>query len=150
PQSLAGPSHAMLSDWELGGIFIAQTGPPFSVTLTRDRARTGDSRVSSSSGGQRPNYNPAPGSSVNATNPGNPLNYIKTECVSFPALGQLGNLGRNTLRGPGLQEFDASLFKNWTVTQKTKLQFRIEAFNLFNKANFQAPKVKIFDGNGNI
>jgi hypothetical protein len=149
-ERLTGLSRAVLGDWELGGIFIAQTGPPFSVTLTRDRARTGDSRVSSTSGGQRPDYNPAPGCSVNAINPGNPLNYIRTECFSFPANGALGNLGRNTLRGPGLQDFDASLFKNWTVTQKTKLQFRIEAFNLFNKPNFQAPKVKIFDGNGNV
>jgi hypothetical protein len=88
---------------------------------------------------------------VNAINPGNPLNYIKTECFSFPALGTLGNLGRNTLRGPGLQDVDASLFKNWPLRHdRTRLQFRIEAFNLFNKANFQAPKVKIFDGSGAV
>jgi hypothetical protein len=73
------------------------------------------------------------------------------ECFSFPTLGQLGNLGRNTLRGPGLQEFDASLFKNWPVShERMRLQLRIEAFNLFNTANFQAPKVKIFDGTGNV
>ena len=46
--------------------------------------------------------------------------------------------------------FDASLFKNWALSpNRMRLQFRIEAFNLFNTANFQAPKVKIFDGNGN-
>jgi hypothetical protein len=146
PQSLAGASKALLDGWELGGVLIAQSGPPFTVTLQTDQARTGDSRVRSTSGGQRPNYNPAPGCSVNAINPGNPLNYIKTECFSFPALGQLGNLGRNTLRGPGLLDFDVSLFKNWS----TKLQFRVEVFNLFNRANFQAPKVKIFDGAGNV
>jgi hypothetical protein len=151
PGSLAGASKALLEGWELGGIFTAQSGPPFTVTIQADQARTGDSRVRSSSGGQRPNYNPAPGCSVNAINPGNPLNYIRTECFSFPALGQLGNLGRNTLRGPGLQEFDASLFKNWPLSHdRMRLQLRVEAFNVFNTANFQAPKVKIFDGSGNV
>ncbi len=121
------------------------------MTSQTDQARTGDSRVRSTSGGQRPNYNPAPGCSVNAINPGDPLNYIRTECFSFPALGQLGNLGRNTLRGPGMLNVDASLFKNWPLLHDhTKLQFRIEAFNLLNRANFQAPKVKIFDGTGNL
>ena len=149
--ALQGVSRTLLEGWEVGGIFTAQSGPPFTVTLQTDQARTGDSRVRSTSGGQRPNYNPAPGCSVNAINPDDPLNYINMACFSFPALGQLGNLGRNTLRGPGLHEFDASLIKNWPLAHdRTRLQFRIEAFNLFNTVNLQAPKVKIFDGNGNI
>src|SRR6266567_740135 len=65
PASFHGASRAVLGGWELGGIFSARSGAPFSVTLTRDRARTGDSRVGSSSGGQRPDYNPLPGCSVN-------------------------------------------------------------------------------------
>jgi hypothetical protein len=151
PGSFTGVSRALLGAWVLGGIFTAQTGPPFSVTLSTDQARTGDSRVGSSSGGQRPDFNPLPGCAVNATNPGNPSNYINTQCFSFPALGTLGNLGRNTLRGPGLQEFDLSLFKNWILwRERMRLQFRAEFFNLFNHANFQAPKVKVFDGDGNV
>lgn len=149
--SLTGASKAVLGGWELGGIFIARSGPPFSVTLLRDRAGTGDSRVQSTSGGQRPDFNPLPGCSVNAVNPGNPSNYIRTQCFAFPALGTLGNLGRNTLRGPGLQDYDFSLFKNWMLFgERVRLQFRAEAFNIFNKANYQSPKVKIFDGSGNV
>ncbi len=151
PGSLTGVSGALLGGWVLGGIFTAQTGPPFTVTLTTDRARTGDSRVRSSSGGQRPDFNPLPGCSVNAISPGNPSNYIKTECFSFPVLGELGDLGRNTLRGPGLQEFDFSVFKNWPLwRERMRLQFRTEFFNLFNHANYQAPKVKVFDGSGTV
>jgi hypothetical protein len=106
--------------------------------------------VGSSSGGQRPDFNPSPGCSVNAIDPGNPSNYIKTQCFAFPAPGILGNLGRNTLRGPGLQEFDFSLFKNWPFWREgVRLQFRAEFFNLFNHPNFQEPKTKIFDGKGN-
>lgn len=151
PDSLTGGSKAVLGGWELGGILTAQTGPPFTVTIQTDQARTGDSRVRSSSGGQRPNFNPAPGCAVNAINPGDPVKYIKTECFSFPALGELGNLGRNTLRGPGLKDVAASLLKNWPFSHdRMRLQFRVEAFNLFNTANLQAPKVKIFDGSGNV
>jgi hypothetical protein len=107
--------------------------------------------VRSTSGGQRPDFNALPGCSVNAINPGSVSSYIKTACFSWPALGTLGNLGRNTLRGPGLQEYDFSLFKNWALwRERMKLQFRAEAFNLFNKPNFQAPKTKVFDGSGNV
>jgi len=72
------------------------------------------------------------------------------QCFAFPALGVLGNLGRNTLRGPGLEEFDFSLFKNWPLWQeKMRLQYRAEFFNLFNHVNLQAQKVKVFDNKGN-
>jgi len=151
PASFTGVSRAVLAGWELGGIFTARSGAPFSVTIQTDRARTGDSRVRSTSGGQRPDFNALPGCSVNAINPGSVSSYIKTACFSWPALGTLGNLGRNTLRGPGLQEYDFSLFKNWALwRERMKLQFRAEAFNLFNKPNFQAPKTKVFDGSGNV
>jgi hypothetical protein len=61
--------------------------------------------------------------------------YIKTECFSFPAPGEIGNLGRGTLGQPGLEEFDPSLFKTWSFAkEKVKLQFRAEAFNLLNHA----------------
>jgi len=147
--SMSGVSKAVLGGWELGGIFSARSGAPFTVTLSSDQAFTGDSRVKSTSGGQRPDFNAAPGCSPNAINPGNPSNYINLSCFSFPAPGTLGNLGRNTLRGPGLQEFDFSLLKNWLMFhERVRLQFRAEAFNFLNKANYQAPKTKIFDGSG--
>ena len=149
PSSFNGLEKGVLAGWQLGGIFTTQTGPPFSVTLSSDQAFTGDSRVRSSSGGQRPDYNPAPGCSPNAINPGNPFNYINLNCFAFPAPGTLGNLGRNTLRGPGIQEFDASLFKNWPLFhERSSLQFRAEAFNVLNRANFMAPKTKIFNSKG--
>jgi hypothetical protein len=50
-------------------------------------------------------------------------------------------------RGPGLATFDTSLFKRFTVTEKLTAQFRTEAFNLFNHANFSYPNEVIFNGN---
>src|SRR5437588_10647235 len=118
PQSFTGVSRALLAGWGLGGILTAHTGAPFSVTLQTDRANTGNRTAGGTGGGQRPDFNPLPGCSTNAINPGNPTNYIKTQCFSFPAAGELGNLGRNTLRGPGLMEFDPSLFKNWSLSEQ--------------------------------
>ena len=87
---------------------------------------------------------------INATNPGDVQNYIRTECFSVPVLGQLGNLGRNTLRAPGMQDVDASLLKNWVLSHERRIQFRVEAFNLLNRPAFQVPKTKIFDGSDNV
>jgi outer membrane receptor protein involved in Fe transport len=56
---------------------------------------------------------------------------------SAPCLGCVGNLGRNTFVGPGYWNFDTSLFKNFHVSDRFALQFRVEAFNVFNHTSFQ-------------
>ncbi len=60
-------------------------------------------------------------------------------CTDFNGTPFDGNLGRNTFRGPNFQEVDLSLFKNIKTSERTKLQFRAEAFNLFNRTNLQMP-----------
>jgi hypothetical protein len=56
---------------------------------------------------------------------------------SAPCLGCAGNLGRNTFVGPGYWNLDTSLFKNFRLSDRFRLQFRAEAFNIFNHTNFQ-------------
>ena len=56
---------------------------------------------------------------------------------SAPCLGCVGNLGRNTFVGPGYVNLDASLFKNFRLSDRFRLQFRAEAFNILNHTNFQ-------------
>ena len=137
----------LLSGWEMGGIFTAQSGMPFSATISADRA--GTTTGTGNGGGQRPDYTPAPGCSTNAINPGHPEAYIKLQCFSFPAAGTLGNLGRNTLRAPGLEDFDFSLFKNHNLLgEKLKVQFRVEAFNLFNRTNLGARTASLINNRG--
>ena len=144
-------ARGVLGGWQLGGIMQYHSGEPFSVRLTSDQAFTGNSRAHSSAGGQRPNYNPAPGCSANAINPGQPNNYINTNCFSFPAPGVLGNLGRNTLRGPRLVDFDSSLFKNIQLAHdKYSLQLRSEFFNVLNHTNFGVAATGLFDGGGGL
>jgi hypothetical protein len=55
---------------------------------------------------------------------------------SAPCLGCVGNLGRNTFVGPGYWATDASIFKNFQLSERLHLQFRAEAFNVFNHTNF--------------
>ena len=50
-----------------------------------------------------------------------------------------GNGGRNILIGPGFTSFDMSVLKNFRLSETMKLQFRAEAFNIFNTSNFQVP-----------
>jgi Carboxypeptidase regulatory-like domain/TonB dependent receptor len=56
-----------------------------------------------------------------------------------PCLGCTGNLGRNTFTGPYFFNMDMSMFKNFRVTEKVGVQFRVESFNLFNRTNFKLP-----------
>lgn len=149
PSSYEGAKRVMLSGWELGGIFDAHTGMPFTVKLTSDQAFTGNSRVGSSAGGQRPDFNPGPGCSTNPTNPGQPNNFINLNCFSFPAQGVLGDLGRNTLRGPSFVDLDFSIFKNFSFSnERYHLQFRAEAFNILNHPNFGVQTTAVFNKQG--
>jgi hypothetical protein len=64
-----------------------------------------------------------------------------------PAIGTLGNAGRNTLLGPGWFNTDASFFKNFVLTERLKGQFRAEAFNFFNHVNLGNPDGCVDCGN---
>ena len=76
-------------------------------------------------------------------NPANPINFIKTECFSFPNPSHLlGNAGRKPLTGPGLVNLDFSIFKNFPVRKisgSARIQFRAEFFNILNHPNFGPP-----------
>ena len=57
----------------------------------------------------------------------------------FPPFLRNGSLGRNTFRGPNFSEFDLSLVKNIKTSERTRMNFRAEAFNLFNRTNLKMP-----------
>ena len=65
----------------------------------------------------------------------------------MPLPGTFGNAGRSQLIGPGFWNFDTSLAKRFTVTERVNMQFRAEAFNIFNHANFASPNPVVFSGN---
>jgi hypothetical protein len=133
--------------WQISGVYRAQSGYPFTLALNGDRA--GSKADTTGSGlGQPPDLLSGPGCDT-PINPGNPNNYIRTECFAFPADGVLGTLGRNRLTSPGLAVLDLSL----TKMQKfggTTAQIRLEMFNALNRANFSTPATTIFDDRGNL
>lgn len=140
---------AALGGWELGGILTAQSGVPFTAILGGDPLG-----LNSSDPWAYPNRVAGAGCS-SLVNAGNPNNYIKLQCLSFPNPSTLlGNLGRNTLIGPGLVDLDFAVFKNFPlhrISESSRLQFRAEMFNILNHANFAPPIANetVFDQSGN-
>ena len=118
--------------WDFSSIFTARTGSPLTVLLNRAAANVPSGQTQT----QRANYvggidpymaNPTPGQWLN------PLAFVA------PANGTYGNAGRNRFRGPGLWQADIGVSKKFRLTEKINLDFRTEAFNLFNRAQFGNP-----------
>ena len=129
--------------WQWGGLMRASTGTPFTPQIGGDPLG-----MLSSSTFDRPDVVAGCGSPVNS---GNPRHYINTACFAFPApVTRFGNAGRNILTGPGLLALDTSLFKNIQFTERYRLQFRSEFFNILNHANFAPPvqNLSLFGANG--
>ena len=133
-----GVAGALASDWRVGGIFTYGSGLPFSATLSYDAARTLTGRTDRL-GGQRPDL--AAGASNNPVT-GDPNRWFDPSAFARPVPGFLGNLGRNTMTGPGLVQMDAFLARQFNVPhagERARLEFRIEAYNCSNHTNFNLP-----------
>jgi hypothetical protein len=167
PKSMTGPARFLTEGWQLGVIFTASTGIPFTPTFGTGSDPNG---TLSSDDWAYPNRLGGSGCQ-SLTNPGNPNNYIKTQCFAVPvapnqaffdancdpapptlgaalAPGDLrcfnlkGNSGRNIAIGPGTTEVDFSVFKNnyiRKISENFNVQFRAEMFNVLNHANFAPP-----------
>jgi hypothetical protein len=138
PKWASGIKAWTLGGWEVGGVFEASTGVPFTPGIGGDAlgVKSTDPNI------DVPNLIAGPGCG-SPVNPGNPVSYIKTQCFALPnPITLRGNLGRNTLIGPGLMNFDFSLFKNnyiKRISDRFNAQFRAEFFNILNHANFAPP-----------
>ncbi|MBI4464195.1 MAG: hypothetical protein HY647_05775 [Acidobacteria bacterium] len=142
PLRAEGALGKFIEGWQLSGIINATTGIPFSATS----ACCSNNGSSGASVIERPDL--ASGRSNNPVLGGPDKYFDPTAFVNSPA-GFYGNVGRNTIIGPGLFTFDSSLLKNTHITERLNLQFRAEFFNLFNRANFDLPANSIFDSSGN-
>jgi hypothetical protein len=120
--------NAVFSNWQAGGIITEQSGQPFTVNITTDRANNGLLN-------QRPNLIGDPNSG-----PRTPDQWFNTAAFIVQPVGTLGTAGRDILEGPGTNIVDFSMLKNIPFSERYKLQFRTEFFNLFNHANFDFPE----------
>lgn len=129
--NLTGFAGKFLSGWQLGGIVTMASGQPMTALVGFDRARAGSARTG---GGQRPDLVLGVKQRL-----GRPDSWLNPDAFALPAEGFFGNLGRNTVDGPGLATMDFSLAKKTALSETMKLEFRAEFFNLFNRANFRQP-----------
>ncbi len=115
--------------WELATVVVAQTGTPFSV-LTNETAFV-EARADLVAG-----CNPNLSGSVNSRLG----EYFNIKCFTpATAVGDFGTSGRNILRGPAQENVDFSIIKFFPVTERIKVEFRTEFFNVFNTVNFENP-----------
>ncbi len=124
----------VLGGWELHSLIQALAGTPFAPRVGFDRARL---RPGFGDVGQRPDL--ASGRAAGDIVLGDPARYFDPNAFTLPEAGFLGNLGRGTLRGPGIFMWNLALHKTLFRTERQSLQFRGEAFNVTNHPNFQVP-----------
>jgi len=120
--------NRLVSGWKLAPILTLQSGNPFNVVLATANTNGVGNTV-------RPNLiGPVQIS-------GNPAQWITNAASAFtvPAANSFGNLGRNAFYGPGFSNLDLALIKNTKITERVNVQFRADAFDLFNHPNFGNP-----------
>jgi hypothetical protein len=128
--------HGLINGWSLSGIATLQSGFPLSPQLGYNPTGNGDTRNPA-----RPDR--APGFT-------GPL-YSKTvkqwfnpAAFAAPYPGTFGDLGRDTLTGPGLSELDFSVAKSTAIREGLRAQFRAEFFNVLNHSNFTTPNPVVY------
>ncbi len=126
---------SLVNGWETFGIVTLQSGRPFTVALLSDIDNSGTGRSILGFGfNDRPNLVGNPELSNRTTD-----QWFNTAAFAFSSPGTFGNAGRNILEGPGYQNVNMSILKNTRFNERVNLQFRAEAFNLFNHPNFNLP-----------
>jgi hypothetical protein len=135
----------LISGWTVNSIVTLQTGFPFSPQLSYNPSNNGDTRNP-----VRPFANPAFSGPVTIGSPNkwfDPNAFVAPS--NIPANGGFyGNVGRDTLVGPGLATWDFSALKDTRITERLNIQFRAEIFNLLNRANFNLPNAVVFTPTG--
>jgi Carboxypeptidase regulatory-like domain/TonB dependent receptor len=140
-----GLTKTFLSGWQLAGSAIFQTGTP--INVTHGGAFPNGDFNADGSGGDRPNA-PDPSIKQSGWSRDEYLNGIfKTTDFPRPAPGTNGNLPRNAYRGPGYADVSLSLSKKFELTPTASAEFRVDAFNAFNRVNLSDPNMDLSSTN---
>jgi len=141
-KELSGLANGFVGGWAATSIVTLQSGFPLTPQLSYNPSNNGDTRNP-----VRPFANPAFRGCVVTGNPSqwfNPAAFLQPPANS----GFYGNLGRDTVSGPGLATWDFSALKNTAAGEHLTIQFRAELFNLLNRANFNTPNLIVFTPTG--
>jgi hypothetical protein len=129
-----------IGGWSVASVLTLQSGFPFTPQLGFNPTNNGDTRNPI-----RPSWNPAFSGPVVIGNQGQ---YYNPAAFLVPSNGTYGNVGRDVLTGPGLATLDFSALKELPLSEKLKLQFRSEFFNILNHTNFSTPNPVVFTSAG--
>jgi hypothetical protein len=129
----SGWEHALLGGWKYNGISTFRSGFALSPALS----------VANQGLATRPDV--VAGKSL--TYPKTLNQWFDTSVYQRPAFGMFGNSGVGTIRGPGVVNFDMGLYKEFAFTERYRMQFRSEFFNIFNHPNFGNPTTTVGSGN---
>ncbi len=133
-------ANAVLGGWTLGGIGTIQSGFPMNLRVQGNPSNTGD-------GMDRPNV---VGEWFLPRDERGPDRWFNVDAFEPNAPFTFGNAGRNVLIGPGLVNFDLSMYKNFMFSERLRAQLRFEAFNATNTAHFTEPNTQIGNRNAGI
>lgn len=131
--------HALGSGWGLNWIASVQSGRPIPIVTATDT--TGRSYFN-----QRPNVVPGVDPILPSWNPY--TGYLNAAAFSQPPQGTFGDLGRDSIFGPGYSNLDFSLTKNTQLRDRLNMQLRAEFFNILNHPNFALPNGTVNPGLG--
>lgn len=142
PAPRQGLARHLAGGWELLGVVQAQSGFPFNPRVGFDQARM---RSGFGDLDQRPSLAAAAPPRIL----GDPARYYDPASFILPAPGLPGDLGRNTLAGPGLFTLNLAAHKSLWRSERQDLRLRFEAFNATNRPNFDAPsELRLFTSSG--
>jgi len=135
---VSGVADKLVTGWQVNWIVTVLSGFPYTPQVGSNQSGDGDTKNP-----DRPSWNPAFSGPITL---GSPTMWYNPHAFVLPVSGTYGNVSRGALRGPGLTDWDTSLFKNTSLTERLKLEFRAEFFNILNHTNFGSPNQIVFSG----
>jgi len=141
--ALHGLAGGIINGWQATGIITAHTGDTFSVNSGKDNSLSGPTTNS----GTNDNADQISADSSRPAGANSLHEWFNTAAYVQNQLGTYGTTGRNSLRGPGAWNVDVGVFKEFGITERLRTQFRFEAFNFFNHANFADPNSTLTNKN---
>jgi hypothetical protein len=133
---VSGFKSVLANGWQVNAIASLQTGLPFTVLSGTDRSLSGIGN----------DYADIVGNPIRPPGVSKIKEYFNTSSFVPAATGTFGNIGRNSLRGPGYADVDASIFKDLFQGERVSALFRAEAFNVLNRVNFANPVATVSSG----
>jgi hypothetical protein len=127
----------LVQGWELNSLLSIYSGLPFTAFSGQNVSGTFEGRDRVDLAGDP--YKGGSEKIITRSDGSRYVQYLDPAAFAQPTPGTFGNLGRNTLFGPAFADVDFSVVKNTAITEKISAQFRVEMFNLFNRANLPIP-----------